>query len=70
MAGRAQTKAELAGNDAVTDDLAAAAYVENFALKIFGQADNEDRTAKATRCVLVWGRRPGVGRSWAMGRER
>ncbi|KAL8277954.1 hypothetical protein RQP46_009586 [Phenoliferia psychrophenolica] len=42
-------KAELSTNDAVTDDAAAAAYVENFALKIFGQADKEDRAGKATR---------------------
>jgi vacuolar protein sorting-associated protein VTA1 len=44
-----QLKVELAGNEAVTEDAAAAAYIENFALKIFAQADNEDRTGKATR---------------------
>lgn len=35
----------------MTEDAAAAAYIENFALKIFAQADNEDRTGKATRSV-------------------
>lgn len=44
-----QMKGELSSNEAVTDDAAASAYIENFALRIFSQADNEDRTAKATR---------------------
>ncbi|KAK4690195.1 vacuolar protein sorting-associated protein VTA1, partial [Phenoliferia sp. Uapishka_3] len=51
-------KAELADNDAVADDAAASAYVENFALKVFNQADNEDRTGKATSL--------GVGGSWGL----
>lgn len=42
-------KVELAHNETVTDDAAAAAYVENFADKIFRQADDEDRTGRATR---------------------
>uniref|UniRef100_V5EWA6 Vacuolar protein sorting-associated protein VTA1 n=1 Tax=Kalmanozyma brasiliensis (strain GHG001) TaxID=1365824 RepID=V5EWA6_KALBG len=42
-------KAKLADNDAVTNDAASAAYVENFALKVFVGADNEDRAGKATR---------------------
>ncbi|KAM0746616.1 DUF605-domain-containing protein [Meredithblackwellia eburnea MCA 4105] len=43
------TKTELASNDAVSNDIAASAYVENFALKIFSQADKEDRAGKASR---------------------
>ncbi|BGP15248.1 hypothetical protein JCM10213_000709 [Rhodosporidiobolus nylandii] len=43
------TKAENATNEAFTDDAAAAAYVENFALKLFAMADNEDRKGKASR---------------------
>ncbi|GAA5920009.1 hypothetical protein JCM1841_000374 [Sporobolomyces salmonicolor] len=42
-------KAEHENNDAVTEDHAASAYIENFALKIFAQADSEDRKGKATR---------------------
>lgn len=48
---RGQTKAANANEDAFTDDVAAAAYIENFGLKLFSQADNEDRKAKATRFV-------------------
>ncbi|GJN89756.1 hypothetical protein Rhopal_002745-T1 [Rhodotorula paludigena] len=44
-----ETKAAHSSNEAITDDIAAAAYVENFGLKIFSQADNEDRKGKATR---------------------
>ncbi|GAA5823692.1 hypothetical protein JCM11251_000728 [Rhodosporidiobolus azoricus] len=42
-------KAEHSNNDAFTDDAAASAYVENFGLKLFSQADNEDRHGKASR---------------------
>lgn len=42
-------KAQNTTNDAFTDDIAAAAYIENFGLKLFSQADNEDREGKATR---------------------
>jgi vacuolar protein sorting-associated protein VTA1 len=41
-------KASLSDNDAVADD-AGAAYIENFALRVFNMADNEDRKEKATR---------------------
>ena len=44
-------KAELGQNDAIHDEAASAAYVENFALRVFTVADNEDRKGKATRCV-------------------
>ncbi|TDL28545.1 DUF605-domain-containing protein [Rickenella mellea] len=42
-------KKEIGANDAIDHESAGAAYVENFALKVFGVADNEDRTGKATR---------------------
>ena len=42
-------KASLANNDAVADDDAGAAYIENFALRVFTMADNEDRREQATR---------------------
>ncbi|KPV77422.1 uncharacterized protein RHOBADRAFT_51277 [Rhodotorula graminis WP1] len=44
-----ESKAANASNEAFTDDLAASAYIENFGLKLFSQADNEDRKSKATR---------------------
>lgn len=44
-----QMKATLASNDAVTDDAAGSAYIENFALKVFVGADNEDRSGNSTR---------------------
>lgn len=44
-------KSKLADNDAVTNDAASSAYVENFALKVFVGADNEDRSGKATRAT-------------------
>lgn len=36
-------KALLADNDAIQNEAAGAAYVENFALKVFMSADNDDR---------------------------
>jgi hypothetical protein len=44
-----QRKAALSDNDAVINDTVALAYLENFALRVFLCADNEDRDAKATR---------------------
>mgnify|MGYP002715120124 FL=1 len=38
-------------NDAVTNDTAGYAYLENFALNIFLGADNEDREGRATKYV-------------------
>ncbi len=46
-----QRKAALAHEAAITDDVAGAAYVDNFALKVFVGADNEDRSGKATRAT-------------------
>jgi vacuolar protein sorting-associated protein VTA1 len=42
-----QMKALLGGNEAVTNEAAGSAYVENFALKIFMGADNDDRGGAA-----------------------
>ncbi|KAK1232431.1 hypothetical protein PQX77_004461 [Marasmius sp. AFHP31] len=42
-------KAEIGPNDAVDLEVASAAYVENFALKVFTTADNEDRRGASTR---------------------
>jgi len=36
-------KAVLGNNEAVTSEAAGAAYIENFALKVFMSADNDDR---------------------------
>ncbi|GAA6004707.1 hypothetical protein JCM11491_002202 [Sporobolomyces phaffii] len=44
-------KEENGENEAVTEDIAASAYIENFGLKIFATADNEDRKGKATRAT-------------------
>ncbi|GAA5888150.1 hypothetical protein JCM16303_004738 [Sporobolomyces ruberrimus] len=44
-------KAEHGDNEAVTEDMAASAYIENFGLKIFATADNEDRKGRATRAT-------------------
>lgn len=42
-------KAENAENDAIVDDVAAKAYIENFALQTFGRADETQRTNKVTK---------------------
>ena len=47
-------KAEIGPNDAIDDELASSAYVENFALRVFAGADNEDRQGNATRCALYY----------------
>ena len=41
-------KLELAENEAITDQFVGYSYVENFALRIFLKADNEDRQGEAT----------------------
>lgn len=33
----------------ITDEAAGSAYVENFAMKVFLQADDEDRAGKASK---------------------
>ncbi|OBZ78686.1 Vacuolar protein sorting-associated protein VTA1 [Grifola frondosa] len=42
-------KKDVGANDAIDDESASSAYVENFALKVFAMADNEDRRGEATR---------------------
>ncbi|KAI9139132.1 Vta1 like-domain-containing protein [Paraphysoderma sedebokerense] len=44
-----QEKTALAGNEAITNETVGMSHVENFALKIFLNADNEDRAGKASR---------------------
>lgn len=46
-------KTEIGPNDAIDDEAAASAYVENFALRVFAMADSEDRKGNATRYVPV-----------------
>ncbi len=43
-----QDKALLANHEAITNETVGFAHIENFALKIFLNADNEDRSGKAT----------------------
>jgi vacuolar protein sorting-associated protein VTA1 len=44
-----QTKANNASNDAIVDDVAAKAYVENFALETFSRGDNAQRANAVTK---------------------
>jgi len=44
-------KKEVGDNDAVENEDASAAYVENFGLRVFALADNEDRKGAANRYV-------------------
>jgi hypothetical protein len=44
-----KTKEELGSNDAIESQAVGAAYVENFGLKVFANADNEDRKGLANR---------------------
>ena len=43
-------KKDVGSADPIDDEAASCAYVENFALRVFSLADNEDRTGNATRC--------------------
>lgn len=45
---RSQSKAKLADNELVTNDLAGSAYVYNFASRVFDSADATDRAGKAS----------------------
>lgn len=47
-----QIKAQHPRNDAILDDMAAKAYVEQFALKTFDRADKAVRANKASASVL------------------
>ena len=42
-------KKQLQNHDAVENEAAGAAYVENFALRVFNMADSEDRGGNASR---------------------
>ncbi|RUP45321.1 Vta1 like-domain-containing protein [Jimgerdemannia flammicorona] len=43
-----QQKKDCGDNDAITNDVVGYAHIENFALKVFLNADNEDRSGKAS----------------------
>ncbi|THY23494.1 DUF605-domain-containing protein [Aureobasidium pullulans] len=47
-----QTKTEQAGNDAIVDDIAAKAYIEQFALDTFQRGDDAIHTNKASRQTI------------------
>ncbi|KAJ3165226.1 hypothetical protein HDU88_004309 [Geranomyces variabilis] len=44
-----QDKTNLAGNEAITNDVVGYAHIENFALRIFFNADTEDRDGRASK---------------------
>lgn len=44
-------KTDIGSVDAIDIEAVSAAYVENFALKVFQSADNEDRRGAATKWV-------------------
>ncbi|KIM47740.1 hypothetical protein M413DRAFT_208471 [Hebeloma cylindrosporum] len=46
-----QMKFDIGSNDAIDTESVSSAYVENFALKVFANADNEDRSSRATRAT-------------------
>jgi vacuolar protein sorting-associated protein VTA1 len=48
-----QLKGAIGTHDAIDVENVSAAYVENFALKVFANADNEDRSGRVTRYVVL-----------------
>jgi vacuolar protein sorting-associated protein VTA1 len=48
---RSQEKKKQSENEAITNEVAAQAHVENYAMKLFGKADSDDRTGRATKSV-------------------
>ena len=46
-------KKEISPNDALDNESVSAAYVENFALRVFASADNEDRSGNATKFAFI-----------------
>lgn len=44
-------KKDIGPSDAIDIEAASSAYVENFALRVFAMADNEDRSGDASRFV-------------------
>lgn len=58
LLGKLETmKQEIGPNDAIDMEAASAAYVENFGIRVFVGADNEDRRGAATRYVNLHSRR-------------
>jgi len=50
-----EMKKEIGPTDAIDNEAASCAYVENFALRVFSLADNEDRKGNATRYgFTIW----------------
>jgi vacuolar protein sorting-associated protein VTA1 len=47
-------KQDIGSDDAIEVETASAAFVENFALKVFQSADNEDRRGAVTRSVYLF----------------
>lgn len=47
-------KKEIGNVDAIEVEAVSAAFVENFALKVFQSADNEDRKGVATKSVYIF----------------
>lgn len=47
-----KSKADHHDNDAIVDDLAGQAYVEQFGTEIFSKAENAMKLSKATRCGI------------------
>lgn len=43
----------LGDNEAISNDVVGIAHVDNFAMKIFTAADNEDRAGRATKFVKL-----------------
>lgn len=48
-------KKDIGSNDALDIESVSSAYIENFALRIFNMADNEDRSGSATRFIAISG---------------
>lgn len=46
-------KADIGANDAIDIESVSSAYIENFALRVFSNADNEDRSGHATRYAFA-----------------
>ena len=44
-----QQRKEIGDNEAISNDLVGGAHIENFALKIFSKADDEDRAGQGSQ---------------------
>lgn len=47
-------KKDIGPTDAIDIEAASAAFVENFALRVFGMADNEDRSGAGNRSAIFF----------------